>query len=261
MLYSSSQLRPSLSKWSIIQGSHPAHFQSLSTTWLVNSQPKELGSMNLLGVNRLMGLSNSSSTNYNKRATTRSLQVQRKSSRGLTVQFVVKRSLTSQVTSLLVNLPWLLISHWTKRMATWLESKMSLGMRMDTKVGMRMMWLLMRMTKMRPHNLCGHISRYLHYLSTSTAYNCCLELPTVLGHSRYHSPSHPQFVMMICYVFWVGSSWHHPHSVLPCHSTAAIRFLHRFNSITWPSQYYTQISHIISEPSGIVCWLIHLLPP
>ena len=116
MLYSSLWLRPSLLKWSITQGSCPAHFQSLSTTRPVNSQPKELGSMNLLGVNRLMGSSNSSSTNYDKRATTRLLQVQRKLSRGLTVQFIPKRSLTSQVTSLPMNLPWLLISHLTKKM-------------------------------------------------------------------------------------------------------------------------------------------------
>ena len=71
--------------------------------------------MNLLGVNRLMGLSNSLSTNNDKRATKKSLQVQRKSSRGLTVPFILKRSLTSQVMSLPINLPWLLISIGWKR--------------------------------------------------------------------------------------------------------------------------------------------------
>ena len=43
---------------------------------------------------------------------------------------------------------------------------------MDTKIGMGMMWLLMRMKKL--HILCG-LSRYTDFLSASTTNNYCLE--------------------------------------------------------------------------------------
>ena len=59
----------------IIQASCPAHFQSLSIILLVNTQPKELASINPLGANQLVDLSSSLSTSSNQRSSTRLLQV------------------------------------------------------------------------------------------------------------------------------------------------------------------------------------------
>ena len=189
-------------------GKLPNPLPKSSTTWLVNSQPEELGSMNLLGVNRLMGLSNSLSTNNDKRATKRSLQVQRKSSRGLTVPFILKRSLTSQVMSLPINLPWLLISIGWKIWWYGCSQKWAWEWGWIQRLGQEWCGYLWGQ-QWRGHmiSVTGHISRYLCYLSTSTTYNCCLESLTALRHSWYHSPSYVQFVMTYCDMLQLAMSW------------------------------------------------------
>ena len=152
--YYSLQLRPSLLKWFIILASCPACFQSPPTIQLANSQPRELALTTHLGANRLVGLSSLSSTNYNKRASTRLLQGQGKLLRRLMVLSIRKRSLTSQLMGLQRNLQCLLISHLTKRTARWSSSRVSLrtriGMTVVTEMGIEMaqcqVWKIMEVT-------------------------------------------------------------------------------------------------------------------
>ena len=153
--YYSLQLRPSLLKWFIILASCPACFQSPPTIQLANSQPRELALTTHLGANRLVGLSSLSSTNYNKRASTRLLQGQGKLLRRLMVLSIRKRSLTSQLMGLQRNLQCLLISHLTKRTARWSSSRVSLrtriGMTVVTEMGIEMaqcqVWKIMEVTR------------------------------------------------------------------------------------------------------------------
>ena len=166
-LYSSSWLRPSLLKLFVILASHPVHLWSPSTIWPVSSQPEELASMTHLGVNRPMGSSSLLSTNYNKRALTRLLQVPGKSPRRLTAPSVPKRSLTIHLTNLQRKLQCLLISHPMKKTARLLLSRMSLrkkiGTMMDIKMGTEMAQLFMRMKK--GPNFHRLLSKNLAYLS------------------------------------------------------------------------------------------------
>ena len=177
----------------IIQASCPAHFQSLSIILLVNTQPKELASINPLGANQLVDLSSSLSTSSNQRSSTRLLQVRE----------VVCSVHTEEVIGLttdkpLKNFQWLLISHWMRKTVRWSLSKMSLRMRMSTKMGMRAMWLFVRMK--RTYNFCG-LSKYLGYLSHSTANDHCLESFTAgkdIYIYDYHAPLRTRLTMT-CY--------------------------------------------------------------
>lgn len=148
---------------------------------------------------------------------------------------IPKRLFTSQLMSLLRNSPSSSISHWTKKMQS--LSKMSLRtriwVRVDMKIGMGMMQLLMRME--RPHNLCG-LSQYIDYLSASTANNYCLESLTPIWHSwlgcsipHWTHCGMLQYFMTYYDLVWLStmcfhSYWHHPHSVLLHHSTASVMF-------------------------------------
>ena len=121
--------------------------------------------MNLLGVNRLVGSSNSSSTNYNKVVVGAKEIVKRTRSSVHTEEVI---DLTSDDPAdefaMVVDLPS------DKEDSNMVVVKNEPGNE-DGYKG----WdendvaIYEEMMKMRPYNLCGCISRYLHYLSTSTS--------------------------------------------------------------------------------------------